>query len=151
MTAHPHNPIPRRNFIRSIGGITAGLVAMPSLANAKAGSPSRPANASYMGDFAAPKLDKIKCAFIGVGARGSGHASQIAMIDGTDIVGICDLEADRAKRSKNRVKANGHNPKIYTGDAHARRRMFEETKPDAVFISTPWEQHAEQALLAFIA
>ena len=31
-----------------------------------------------MGDFIAPKLNVVKVAFIGVGARGSGHAKQIA-------------------------------------------------------------------------
>ena len=40
-------------------------------------------NSQYMGDFIAPKLDVVKVAFIGVGARGSGHAKQIAAIEGT--------------------------------------------------------------------
>ena len=31
-------------------------------------------NSQYMGDFSAPKLDVVRVAFIGVGARGSGHA-----------------------------------------------------------------------------
>ena len=35
-------------------------------------------NSQYMGDFSAPKLDVVRVAFIGVGARGSGHAKQIA-------------------------------------------------------------------------
>ena len=54
-----------------------------------------------MGDFAARKLSKVKVAFIGVGARGfTGHARQFATIEGTEVVGICDLYKDLAERSK---------------------------------------------------
>ena len=48
-------------------------------------------NSQYMGDFAAPKIDLVKVAFIGVGARGIGHAKQIAAIGGTEVVAISDL------------------------------------------------------------
>ena len=56
-------------------------------------------NSQYMGDFIAPKLDVVKVAFIGVGARGSGHAKQIAAIEGTEVVAISDLYEDLAKKS----------------------------------------------------
>ena len=60
-----------------------------------------------MGDFAAPKLDKVRCAFIGVGARGSGHCSQIGAIEGTEVVAICDLYEDRAKSAEKRRQGQG--------------------------------------------
>jgi hypothetical protein len=123
----------RRNFIKTLGGITAGLAALPSITQGQSAPTARPTGAKYMGDFAASKLEKIKCAFIGGGARGSGHASQIAVIEGTDIVGICDPVAGRVERSANNVKAKGHNPKLYSGGEHAWRKMLEETRPDAVF------------------
>ncbi|MFZ9938254.1 MAG: Gfo/Idh/MocA family protein [Luteolibacter sp.] len=137
---------PRRNFIKALGGLTAGLAALPSLASAQAAAPTRPSGAKYMGGYAAPKLDKVKCAFIGVGARGSGHLSQLAVIEGTEIVGICDLDAGRAQRAADRARGKGHNPKAYSGDDHAWRKMLEETRPDAVIIATPWELHAGQAI-----
>jgi predicted dehydrogenase len=144
-----HSSTPRRNFLKAIGGMTAGLAALPTLSQAQAAP--RPSGAKYMGDFAAPKLEKVKCAFIGVGARGSGHASQLAVIEGVDVVGICDLDAGRARRSEDQVKGKGHSPKVFTGDENAWRKMLEDTKPDAVFISTPWEQHAGQAIAAMKA
>ena len=104
-----------------------------------------------MGDFAAPKLDKIKIAIIGVGARGSGHATQLGVIEGTEIVAICDLYEDRAKRSEQRVTAKGHTPKIYFGDENAWRKMLTEVKPDTVFIATPWETHAPMGVAAMKA
>ena len=46
------------------------------------------------------KLSKVKVAFIGVGARGTGHAKQFASIEGTEVIAICDLYKDLAERSK---------------------------------------------------
>jgi len=137
---------PRRNFIKSIGSITAGLAALPAFANAQTPAPSRKADAKYMGDFAAPKLEKVKVAIIGVGARGSGHASQLATLEGVDFVGICDLDEGRAKRSADNITKKGHSPKVYFGDKEIWQKMLAETKPDAVFIVTPWEDHARMCI-----
>ena len=127
----------RRNFLKAIGGASAAMAAATALAQGQ-GSPARPSGAKYMGDFAAPKLDKVKVAIIGVGARGSGHAAQLAVIEGVELVGICDLREDLVKRSEARVSKNGHKPKLYSGDENAWKKMLAETKPDAVFIATPW-------------
>jgi predicted dehydrogenase len=131
----------RRNFLKAIGGVSAAMAATTALAQAQ-GSPARPSGAKYMGDFAAPKLEKVKVAIIGVGARGSGHASQLAVIEGVDFVGICDLREDLVKKSEARVTKAGHKPKLYSGDENAWKKMLVETKPDAVFIATPWNVHA---------
>ena len=60
-------------------------------------------NSQYMGHFIAPKLDVVKVAFIGVGARGIGHAEQIATIEGTEVVAISDLHQDLAKKSSKKI------------------------------------------------
>lgn len=145
---------PRRGFIKALGSITAGLAAFPSIANAQktiGRIPSRPNGAKYMGDFAAPKLEKVKVAIIGVGARGSGHASQLASIKGVEFVGICDLVEARATRTQASVKEKGHSPKVYFGQADGWKKMLAETKPDAVFIATPWELHATMCVTAMKA
>ena len=59
---------------------------------------SIPSNSSYMGDFAAPKIEKIRIAIIGVGGRGHGHTLQLASIDGTEIVAISDLHEELVDR-----------------------------------------------------
>ncbi len=151
MNTDTSNITPRRNFIKSIGSITAGLAALPAFANAQTSAPARKADAKYMGDFSAPKLEKVKVAIIGVGARGSGHASQLATIEGVDFVGVCDLNEDRAKRSAAGVTKKGHTPKVYSGDENAWRKMLAETKPDAVFIATPWQLHAPMCVAAMKA
>jgi predicted dehydrogenase len=140
----------RRQFLKTLGGVGAAITATRSSANADE-APARPAGANYMGDFAAPKLDTVKVAIIGVGARGSGHVSQLAAIEGVQVVGICDLSEGRAKASETNAKAKGHLPQVYHGEENAWRKMLAETKPDAVFIATPWEQHAPQAVAAMKA
>jgi hypothetical protein len=94
----------RRSFLKTLGGVGAAITATAGIVNAQ-GAPARAAGAKYMGDFAAPKLDTIRIALIGVGARGTGHAQQLASIEGTQIVAISDLYEDWAKRSEKNVVA----------------------------------------------
>lgn len=139
---------PRRDFLKALGGLTAGFASLPAVSYAQSGgqTPSRAVNAKYMGGFAAPKLETVKVAIIGVGARGSGHASQLAGIQGVEFVGICDLDEARAKSSEAGIVAKGHNPKIYFGEKEIWQKMLAETKPDAVFVVTPWEEHARMCI-----
>ena len=139
---------PRRSFIKAIGGFTAAIAGAPLLVNAQTAAPARATGAKYMGDFAAPKLDKVKVAIIGVGMRGKGHAGHLSKIKGVDFVGICDLDEGRVNASAKGVIAKGHQPKLYFGDADAWRKMLEETKPDAVFMATPWPLHAPMCIAA---
>ena len=150
MTTSPDSN-PRRSFIKTIGGFTAALAGAPLLVNAQTAAPARASGAKYMGDFAAPKLEKVKVAIIGVGARGKGHASQLAKIEGVDFVGICDLNEGRVNASAKGMKAKGHQPKLYSGDPEAWRKMLAETKPDALFIATPWPLHAPMCIGAMKA
>ena len=105
----------RRGFLQAFSGLTAGLASLTSLqaaaqtgAQASTNTAKRPVGAKYMGDFVAPKLSKVKVAIIGVGARGSGHAAQLAAIEGVQFVGICDLVETRAKKSAAVVGKSAH-------------------------------------------
>lgn len=147
------NTSPRRDFLKALGGLTAGLAAIPTITSAQntTDTPTRPSAAKYMGDFAAPKLDKVKVAIIGVGARGSSHAAQLAGIEDVEFVGICDLVEARARKSEAKAIKSGHQPKVYFGEEEAWKKMLAETKPDAVFIATPWDQHAPMCVASMNA
>lgn len=153
----PSAPQPRRNFIKTLGGIAAGFAAMPSLDAKSAKKPLASANqvrragSSYLGGFAAPKLDRVKVAIIGVGERGLSHVIQLSQIEGVDFVGICDLHEGRAKSAEQFTLQHGHKAKLYTGDAEGWKKMLADLKPDAVFIVTPWDLHATQAIGAMNA
>jgi len=147
----------RRKFLKTLGGVGAGLTAARAIANTNEGNtPTRATGAKYMGDFIAPKLKTIKVAIIGCGARGGTHYPQLSAFEGTEFVGICDLHQDLAERAKKKVLANGKgerhkNVKLYTGDKHAYKKMLAETKPDLVYVVTPWEWHAPMAIDAMNA
>ena len=110
-------------------------------------------NSQYMGDYSAAKLKTVRVAFIGVGARGTGHARQIATIEGTEVVAISDLYQDLVQRSIDNCKEIGkgkrHNEiAMYSGGENKWKLMLKEVKPDAVFISTNWDNHAPMVIEA---
>lgn len=141
----------RRSFIRqaALGGMG---VALGSSAWGAAGQvPDRMENAVYMGGFAAPPLQSIRIALVGVGARGSQHAEQLAAIPGTEIVAISDLYQDLAEAAAAKCRDIGQGQRhagiaLYHGVDDHWKNMLEQVRPDAVFISTPWEVHAEMAV-----
>jgi predicted dehydrogenase len=142
----------RRGFIKKLGGIGIGLAGLPAVA---AAAPARSTGARYMGGFAAPAKQTVKVAIIGVGARGPTHLAHAAAAEGTVFVGVCDLYEDAARRGVKRVleadPERHKGVKAYFGDEHAYRRMLAETKPDAVWIATPWEWHGPMAIDAMKA
>ena len=144
-------PSNRRTFIRqaALGGMGA---AMGSSAWGSAGqAPGRLENAIYMGGFAAPPTQSIRIALIGVGARGSQHAEQLAAIPGAEIAAIIDLYQDLAEACAVKCREIGRGQRhtdiaLYHGGENHWKDMLEQVQPDAVFISTPWEAHAEMAI-----
>ena len=152
----------RRRFLQTLG-LATGALAAGSLANAQEVEalapkkiiipdpnnigpmttwPARKPGAQYMGGFRAPKLDKVRVAFVGVGERGSMHVAQMAVIEGAEVVGICDLYEDWAKRNADLVeKKTGKRPPIFTKGPEDYKRMMKEVKPDAVIVCPSWEWH----------
>ena len=143
-------------------GLTTGAVAAGSFAEAKTPSsspkiivpnpneigplttwPKRLPGAKYMGGFKAPKLDIVRVAFIGVGKRGYSHVTQMSVIEGAEIVGICDIYQDLADKSAAYVESKtGKRPPTFCKGETDYLRMLKEIKPDAVIICPSWEWHA---------
>src|SRR5882672_7132334 len=95
-----NSPSNRRNFLKTLGVAGVGLAAaQANVSSAEAAEGSRRTGSKYMGGFAAPKLETVRWGAIGVGARGSGHVSQLAQIPGSEIIAISDLYEDWANRS----------------------------------------------------
>ena len=145
----------RRNFIKTLGALGAGLAAIGTARTVGAASgeavPSRPTGARYMGGFAAPKLEKVRWGVIGVGARGTPHVKHLAAIEGSSVVAICDLYEDWAKRSANNVvKAGKPRPEIYFGSPTKYHELLARPDVDAVIIATPWADHAPMAIAAIV-
>jgi len=142
----------RRNFLITTSLAGAALSMTPILANSPLGS-ERPFTHTYMGNFAAPKLETIRAAFIGVGARGPGHLKFFAELEGTEVVAVCDLYEDLAKKWGAEAEKIGggkrhKNVALYYGDENKWRTMLDEVKPDVVFVVTNWENHATMCIEA---
>ncbi|TMU50527.1 Gfo/Idh/MocA family protein [Flagellimonas algicola] len=140
----------RRNFLKKTSLSAAAISVMPSYLKADM---KRPSKAMYMGDFAAPKLDLIRAAFIGVGARGGTHLKSFAALEGTEVVAICDLYEDLVDQKIGWVrevagKKRHKNIAKYSGDENQWKKMLAEIKPDVVFIATNWLSHAPMAIEA---
>ncbi|MTB52175.1 Gfo/Idh/MocA family protein [Lewinella sp. W8] len=146
----------RRKFLKKSTLGAAALAAGARLAGQSDTPSSRPQNAQYMGDFAAPPIEKIRAAFIGVGARGGYHLQFFAGLPGTEVVAISDLYEDNVMKWKSVAGKTGEpgqhaNVETYHGEEDLWRTMLREVKPDVVFISTNWHNHAPMAIASMEA
>lgn len=135
----------RRDFLKA--ATTASILA--ATGNVFSKSPSGPPKrkGASMASFAAPKLDRVRVAFIGVGARGPSHVDSCLACDGVDVVAICDNHVPSAMAAKKMVTdAKRPEPAMYTRSETDYKRMLERDDIDAVFIATPWEWHARMAI-----
>lgn len=139
--------MPRRDFLAAAGA--AGIAATGLAAQS---TPRRKPGAKSVANLAV-KLDRVRAAFIGVGARGSGHLSQMCLIDGVDIIAVCDNHLPTLERAINNV-VNRHKrpaPAAYGRGEDDYKRMLERKDIDIVIIATPWDLHAPMALAAMEA
>jgi predicted dehydrogenase len=141
----------RRKFIKTTTMSAAVLTAASTLASCTDNNIESISKELYMGGFSAPKLDTVRVAFIGVGARGSGHLRSLASLEGVEVVAISDLYEDYCIRSSKVASEIGkgerhNNIAQYWGAENKWELMIEEIKPDAVFISTNWNNHAPMAI-----
>ena len=141
----------RRKFLKTTAISAAAFTAASSLTNCDSSISIPDSNGKYMGGFSAPKLETVRIAFIGVGARGSGHLSSIAKLDGVEVVAISDLFQDNVLASSALAKEIGNgerhnNIAQYWGEDDKWKLMLKDVRPDAVFISTNWDNHAPMAI-----
>src|ERR1700689_537217 len=101
-------PTARRDFVRNISLVSAGLAIDPRML-ATAASPA----------------DRIKLAIIGTGFRGQSHLSLALRRSDVDIIAICDVDAAMLEYADKIIKKSGKPaPKVYTGSPHAYRDLL---------------------------
>ncbi|MBT8238025.1 MAG: Gfo/Idh/MocA family oxidoreductase [Croceitalea sp.] len=143
----------RRKFLKKSSLTTAAMATWSLLPEYLRANSSRPSNSQYMGDFAAPKIENVRAAFIGVGARGGDHLKFLASLPRTEVVGICDVYEDLVKEKVTWVRevsdeSRHTNIALYFGDENQWMKMLKELRPDVVFIATNWSNHAPMAIEA---
>ncbi|SNS16866.1 Oxidoreductase family, NAD-binding Rossmann fold [Belliella buryatensis] len=104
-----------------------------------------------MSGFAAPKLDKVRVGFIGLGMRGPGAVSRMSKIEGVEIVAICDLVSEKVDKVTKSLEKTKHKPSKYSGNAYAWKKMVDRDDIDLIYIATPWDWHVPMAVYAMEA
>jgi hypothetical protein len=102
-----------------------------------------------MSGYAAPKLDKIRIGFVGLGNRGPGAVERMSYIEGVEIIGLCDQYEDRVEKMQNLLEKQGlPRAKSYMGSKEAWKEMCENPDIDLIYITTPWSLHTPIAVYA---
>lgn len=152
----------RRDFIKlsgmaGIAAVGAGLTSCngtePTSRNSQLAHIWEQANRSYaqsfnMCGYAAPGLDQVRIAFVGVGNRGAAAVERMSYIEGVSIVALCDVREERTHEAEKRIKRPGHQPALYASSDEDWREVCERDDVDLVYICTHWELHAPIALYA---
>jgi len=101
-----------------------------------------------MSGYAAPKMDKVRIGFVGLGNRGPGAVDRMSHIEGVEIKALCDLRPERVDIVKKKLSGSIHQPVAYTGDSEAWKKMCEREDIDLLYIATPWYLHTPIAVYA---
>ena len=111
--------------------------------------PQRPAEQKDVLLLTTPKLQTVRVGFVGLGMRGISAVERWSQIPGTDIVALCDVEADRVELSQKRLDKHGrHRAVAYSGSIDAYKKMCERKDIDIIYIATDWVHHVPIALYA---
>lgn len=124
----------RRDFLKQMGVAAAGLGIAPISSLA----------AGHSNNIAAPKGDKVKIAFIGIGNRGEQDVDEFARTGMIDVVALCDVDLDGKQTQK--VLTKYPNAKRFRDF----REMFEKygNQFEAVVAAVPDHMHFPVAMMA---
>lgn len=90
---------------------------------------------------------KVKVGIIGTGLRGQDHLEMLLKRDDTDVLAICDVDANMLTMAQKLfVDAQKKLPQIFTGSPHAYEDLLKLSEIDAIIIATPWEWHAPMCI-----
>ena len=136
----------RRDFLKKAGILSSLAVSLPTLVNA---NPTT--DAFNMCGYAAPKIDKVRVAVIGLGMRGPGAVERLSFIEGCEIVALCDKHPERVEKAQKILTSKGLiAAKSYSGE-DGWKSLLKEEKLDLVYICTPWDYHAPMSIAAMKA
>ncbi|MEU2429054.1 MULTISPECIES: Gfo/Idh/MocA family protein [unclassified Streptomyces] len=94
----------------------------------------------------------VRVGVIGLGNRGHGMSEGWAVVPGCTVTAVCDIRAERAKRTADRLVAIGKpRPAEYGGSDDSFAQMLKRDDIDVVYIATPWEFHYQQGKAALLA
>ena len=131
----------RRDLLR-LGGT---LLAASALSTDRADAAQEPAAAP----LAAPPMDLVRVAYVGIGGQGGGHVRNLLRVPGCRITAVCDIRPERTEWATKLITAAGHPaPAVYNRGPRDFERLCETETLDLVYNATPWEWHVPIMLSA---
>jgi hypothetical protein len=95
---------------------------------------SRPSGQKPVNTLTTSPLEKVRVAVIGLN-RGLTHVASCQGIEFSEVVAVCDIRDDRAKRAADLCeKKSGKRPAIYSGNENIWEQMVDRDDIDAVYI-----------------
>ncbi|MEP1472106.1 MAG: Gfo/Idh/MocA family oxidoreductase [Halieaceae bacterium] len=135
----------RRDFFSSVFGVLGGISATSVFPEEDNRFIFR-----HQGKQSPAIAGNVRVAVIGVGNRGKKHLLQLGMLDDTEIVGLCDLREESITSALSQLRAVSKRPvekiHVYKEGPLDYKRMLAQSRPDAVYICTPWDWHEQMAL-----
>ncbi len=144
----------RRNFLRNTllgtGMLATGIAGHATSLNSESISFKRGRNHKQrfnMSGYAAPKLDKVRIGFVGLGGRGPAAVERMSYIEGVEIVALCDQYSDRVEKMQKLLEKQGlPRAKSYSGSKEVWKEMCQNPDIDLIYITTPWAWHTPMAV-----
>ncbi|WP_031530775.1 Gfo/Idh/MocA family protein [Dyadobacter crusticola] len=139
----------KREFLKLSGfSVAAGLA--PNLV-AKSGpvnSLGDQAPLFNMSGYAAPKLDTVRIAYLGLGNRGTGALKRIIHLENVEVKALCDIREENVNEAAKVFDKSNHKPTLYSGSKDEWKKVCDRDDIDLIYICTPWSLHAPMALYA---
>ncbi|TXS54429.1 Gfo/Idh/MocA family protein [Streptomyces sp. t39] len=134
------------------GAASAANAAGPPTAVVPSASPRRRPGQRSIAGVPFDAYRTVRVGVIGLGNRGGGMTEGWSVVPGCTVTAVCDIRADRAKRTADRLVAQGKpRPAEYGGSDTAFEQMLKRDDIDLVYIATPWEFHYRQGRAALLA
>ena len=110
--------------------------------------PPRPEGQTDVIGLRCDPIPVVRAAFIGIGQRGYGAIERFLVLDGVEVMAICDLEQQNIDRTQTLLKQNGK-PEVdaYTGEEDW-KKVCERNDIDIVYVNTHWDLHAPICIYA---
>lgn len=95
------------------------------------------------------RLQNVRLAVIGCGARGSGMLREFLAVDGVQVTAVCDTVKEKVEKARLTVeKAGQKSPATYSNGERDFENLCKREDIDFVYIATPWDWHVPMALAA---
>ena len=151
----------RRDFLKSVGTVSAGLAVSGSAVTCSTPSDSIKFENTYrevhknrtqrfnMSGYAAPPLETVRIGLIGLGHRGPSSLRRLCLIEGVEIKALCDIRPESLERGQKILADSGMPPaREYGKDENDWKRMCESEDIDLIYQVTPWRLHTPVSVFA---